>query len=83
MGRGSKDPWSTPSDTPRHTPLFGDTLSGTSRGTSGPKGPKTLVGGRVFLNVWAWCVSTVVGAISCFAAESVCQERSCPESKCA
>ena len=49
LGRGSKDPWSTPSDTPRHTPLFGDTLSGTSRGTSGPKGPKTLVGGRVFL----------------------------------
>ena len=50
LGRGSKDPWSTPSDTPRHTPLCGATLSGTSGGTSGPKGPKTLVGGRVFLN---------------------------------
>ena len=50
MGRGSKDPRSTPSNTSRHTPLFGDTLSGTLKGTSGPKGPKTLVGGRVFLN---------------------------------
>ena len=32
MGRGSKGPWSTLSETPRHTLLFGDTLSGTSWG---------------------------------------------------
>ena len=34
---------STPSNTPRHTLLFGDTLSGTSWGTSGPKGGRRLL----------------------------------------
>ena len=33
-----------------HPAFRGHSLSGTSGGTSGPKGPKTLVGGRVFLN---------------------------------
>ena len=34
--------------------IFGDTLSDTPRGTSGPKGPKTPVGGRRVLNLWYW-----------------------------
>ena len=39
-------PKGTSPDTFGHTPIFGDTLLDTPRGTSGPKGPKTPVGGR-------------------------------------
>ena len=52
------------SDTRRDTLLFRDTLSRASWGTSGPKGPKTLVGGRVFLkpNAIAHWASPKLGA---------------------
>ena len=39
MGRGSKDRWSAPSDTPRHTPLSGHSL-GHFGGVFGPEGPE-------------------------------------------
>ena len=43
-----------PQTLPGTPPIFGDILSDTPRCTSGPKGPKTPVGGRISLKKWSF-----------------------------